>query len=213
MSARLKDAARRVLKTLPPFVRRAIEAGAAEVGFPNLAPKTAEAACRTLGSDRFHDHLRDLCDAVNAEDDVGKRFRPLLDRVVIRRDEPDHITAGGIVIPDVVRGKKNAQRGIVVAVGPGLARPADAKLASELNRLRADFWPVVPWGFLAEGKEGRLWDLLVQAEKALENPRPIPLKPGDAVYMAEWTGTEIEVDGEKLLLVREDDIIAVEEAS
>lgn len=138
-----------------------------------------------------------------------KRFRPLLDRVVVRRDDAPSLTAGGLHIPDVVRGKKNAQRGVVVAVGPGLVRPADEKLAAACHRA----WERFNQLGVSDADAVLIGDALADAEAALRNPRPIPLKPGDVVYMAEWTGTEIEVDGEKLLLVREDDLIAVEDAS
>ena len=139
----------------------------------------------------------------------GKRFRPLLDRVVVKRDAAPSVTAGGLHIPEVVQGKKNAQRGVVVAVGPGLVRPADEKLASSCRRA----WERFNQLSVADADAVLIGDALAEAAASLRNPRPIPLKPGDVVYMAEWTGTEVEIDGEKLLLVREDDLIAVEDAS
>lgn len=139
----------------------------------------------------------------------GKRFRPLLDRVLVRRDEAPRTTAGGLHIPDAVRAKKNAQRGVVVAVGPGLVRPADEKLAARCREAYQVAGHVD--GDLTREDAAFLEDVLLGAGRALENPRPIPVAPGDVVWMAEWTGTEVEVGGEKLLLVREDDLLAVGE--
>ncbi|PDT87855.1 co-chaperone GroES [Bradyrhizobium sp. Y36] len=92
------------------------------------------------------------------------RFRPLHDRVVIRRLKADETTAGGIIIPDTA--KEKPQHGEVVAVGPG-------------------------------GRD--------EVGKVL----PIDLKVGDSVLFGKWSGTEINIDGQELLILKESDILGV----
>ena len=95
------------------------------------------------------------------------KFRPLLDRVVIRRIEEEKKTAGGLIIPDTA--KEKPSQGIVVAIGPG-----------------------------GRDDEGR--------------PVTMTLKEGDRVLFGKWSGTEIKLDGEELLIMREADILGVIEA-
>ena len=92
------------------------------------------------------------------------RLRPLRDRVLIRRVEPEAKTAGGIFIPDNVQEKP--LQGDVVAVGPG-----------------------------ARDKDGALI--------------PLDVKPGDRVLFGKWSGTEIKLDGEELMIMSEADIMGV----
>ena len=92
------------------------------------------------------------------------KFRPLHDRVVIRRIEGEDKTKGGILIPDTV--KEKPQEGEVVAVGPG-ARDESGKLI------------------------------------ALE------VKAGDRVLFGKWSGSEVKIDGEDLLIMKETDILGV----
>ena len=94
------------------------------------------------------------------------KFRPLHDRIVIRRIEGDDKTKGGIIIPDTA--KEKPQEGEVVAVGPG-ARDEAGKLV------------------------------------------PIDVKAGDRVLFGKWSGTEVKIDGEELMIMSEDDILAVVE--
>jgi chaperonin GroES len=94
------------------------------------------------------------------------RFRPLHDRVVVRRVTSDEKTAGGIIIPDTA--KEKPQEGEVLAVGPG-------------------------------GRD--------EAGKLI----PIDLKVGDRVLFAKWSGTEVKLDGEELLIMKESDILGVME--
>ena len=91
-------------------------------------------------------------------------FRPLQDRVLIRRIEQDEKTAGGIIIPDTA--KEKPMEGEVVAVGPG-----------------------------ARGEDGAL--------------HPLDVKAGDRVLFGKWSGTEIKLDGEELLIMKESDIMGV----
>jgi len=91
-------------------------------------------------------------------------FRPLHDRVVVRRIEADEKTAGGIIIPDTA--KEKPQEGEVVAVGPG-----------------------------ARDDSGKLVELSVSA--------------GDRILFGKWSGTEVKVDGEDLLIMKESDILGV----
>jgi chaperonin GroES len=93
-------------------------------------------------------------------------FRPLHDRVVVRRVGAEEKTAGGIIIPDTAQEKP--QEGEVVAVGPG----------------------------------GRTED-----GKAL----PMAVKAGDRVLFGKWSGTEVKIDGEDLLIMKETDIMGVVE--
>ena len=92
------------------------------------------------------------------------KFRPLHDRVVVRRLEEDERTKGGIIIPDTA--KEKPQQGEVVAVGPG-----------------------------AVDEKGKL--------------QPLDVKPGDRVLFGKWSGTEVKIDGEELLIMKESDILGV----
>jgi len=91
-------------------------------------------------------------------------FRPLHDRVVVRRIEADEKTAGGIIIPDTA--KEKPQEGEVVSVGPG-----------------------------SRDESGKLVELSV--------------KTGDRVLFGKWSGTEVKVAGEDLLIMKESDILGV----
>ena len=94
-------------------------------------------------------------------------FRPLHDRVLVRRIDADEKTAGGIIIPDTA--KEKPQRGEVIAVGAG-TRTEDGKLT------------------------------------------PLDVKVGDEVLFGKWSGTEVKIDGEDLLIMKESDILGVVEA-
>jgi chaperonin GroES len=98
------------------------------------------------------------------EETSPMKFRPLHDRVVIRRLEGEEKTKGGIIIPDTV--KEKPQEGEVIAVGPG-ARDEGGKLV------------------------------------------PLELKAGDRVLFGKWSGTEVKVDGQDLLIMKESDIMGV----
>lgn len=91
-------------------------------------------------------------------------FRPLHDRVVVRRVEEETMTKGGIIIPDTA--KEKPQQGEVIAVGPG-ARDESGKLI------------------------------------------PLDVKPGDRVLFGKWSGTEIKINGEEVLIMKESDILGV----
>jgi chaperonin GroES len=95
------------------------------------------------------------------------KFRPLHDRVVVRRIDAEEKTAGGIIIPDTA--KEKPQEGEIVAVGPG-----------------------------ARNEKGELIAL--------------DLKAGDRVLFGKWSGTEVKLDGEELLIMKESDIMGVIEA-
>ena len=96
------------------------------------------------------------------------KFRPLHDRVVIRRLEGEERTKAGIIIPDTA--KEKPQEGEVVAVGPGVRDEA-----------------------------GKLI--------------PIDLKAGDRVLFGKWSGTEVKIDGEELLIMKESDVMGVLEGA
>ena len=95
-------------------------------------------------------------------------FRPLHDRVLIRRVEAEEKTTGGIIIPDTAREKP--MEGEVVAVGPG-----------------------------ARGEDGKL--------------QPLDVKAGDRVLFGKWSGTEVKLDGEELIIMKESDLMGIIEAS
>jgi chaperonin GroES len=92
------------------------------------------------------------------------RFRPLHDRVVVRRITAEEKTKGGIIIPDTAQEKPS--QGEIIAVGPG-------------------------------GRD--------EAGKLI----PIDLKTGDKVLFGKWSGTEVKIDGEELLIMKESDIMGV----
>lgn len=96
------------------------------------------------------------------------KFRPLHDRVVVKRLEEDGKSAGGIIIPDTA--KEKPMRGEVVAVGPGVR--------DESGRLNAP-----------------------------------DVKAGDTVLFGKWTGTEVKIDGDDLLIMKESDILGVIEGT
>ena len=96
------------------------------------------------------------------------KFRPLHDRVVIRRIEGEEKTKGGIIIPDTA--KEKPQEGEVIAVGPG-ARDENGKVV------------------------------------------PLDLKAGDRVLFGKWSGSEVKIDDEDLLIMKEFDIMGVIEGA
>ena len=91
-------------------------------------------------------------------------FRPLHDRVLVRRVEADEKTAGGIIIPDTA--KEKPQEGEVVAAGTGV-KAEDGKVT------------------------------------------PLDVKAGDRILFGKWSGTEVKVNGEDLLIMKESDILGV----
>jgi len=92
------------------------------------------------------------------------KFRPLQDRVLIRRIESDEKTAGGIIIPDTA--KEKPQEGEVVSVGPG-----------------------------SRDESGKI--------------HPLDVKAGDRVLFGKWSGSEIKLDNEELIIMKESDILGV----
>jgi chaperonin GroES len=91
-------------------------------------------------------------------------FRPLHDRVLVRRIDAEEKTAGGIIIPDTA--KEKPQQGEIIAAGPG-----------------------------ARNEQGQLV--------------PLDVKVGDRVLFGKWSGTEVKIDGEELLIMKESDIMGV----
>jgi chaperonin GroES len=95
-------------------------------------------------------------------------FRPLGDRVLVRRVEEEAKTKGGIIIPDTA--KEKPQEGEVIAVGPG-----------------------------ARDESGKI--------------HPLDVKSGDRILFGKWSGTEVKLDGEDLLIMKESDILGVLDAT
>ena len=91
-------------------------------------------------------------------------FRPMHDRVLVRRMDEDSKTAGGIIIPDSAQEKPS--QGVIVAVGSGL-RTEDGKIT------------------------------------------PLDVKPKDKVLFGKWSGNEVTIDGEELLIMKESDILGI----
>ena len=91
-------------------------------------------------------------------------FRPLHDRIVVRRTEAEEKSAGGIIIPDTA--KEKPQEGEVIAVGPG-----------------------------ARDESGKV--------------NPLDVQVGDRILFGKWSGTEVRLDGEDLLIMKESDIMGV----
>ncbi|MEG4642963.1 chaperonin GroES [Paracoccus pantotrophus] len=94
-------------------------------------------------------------------------FRPLHDRILVRRIDAEEKTAGGLIIPDSA--KEKPQEGEVLAAGPG-----------------------------ARSENGTL--------------TPLDVKPGDRILFGKWSGTEIRLDGEDLVIMKESDVLGVIEA-
>ena len=92
------------------------------------------------------------------------KFRPLLDRVVVKRIEAEEKSAGGIIIPDTA--KEKSSQGEVIAVGSG-------------------------------GRD--------EAGKLI----PVDVKVGDRVLFGKWSGTEVKIDGQELLIIKESDIMGI----
>jgi chaperonin GroES len=92
------------------------------------------------------------------------KFKPLHDRVLVRRIEQEEKTKGGIIIPDTA--KEKPQEGEIIAAGPG-ARKDDGNLV------------------------------------------PLDVKAGDRVLFGKWSGTEVKIDGEDLLIMKESDILGI----
>ena len=91
-------------------------------------------------------------------------FRPLHDRVLVRRTEAEEKTAGGIIIPDTA--KEKPQEGVVVSAGTG-----------------------------ARNEQGAV--------------HPLEVKAGDKILFGKWSGTEVKVDGEDLIIMKESDILGI----
>ncbi len=96
------------------------------------------------------------------------KFRPLHDRVVVRRLDAEEKTAGGIIIPDTA--KEKPMEGEVIAAGPG-----------------------------ARNEQGQLV--------------PLDVKAGDRILFGKWSGTEVKIEGEELLIMKESDIMGVIEGT
>ena len=92
------------------------------------------------------------------------KFRPLHDRIVVRRVTAEEKTLGGIIIPDTA--KEKPMEGEVVAVGPG-----------------------------ARDEQGQV--------------QPLDVKAGDRVLFGKWSGTEVRIDGEELLIMKESDVMGI----
>jgi len=91
-------------------------------------------------------------------------FRPLGDRVLVRRVKEEEKTKGGIIIPDTA--KEKPQEGEIVAVGPG-----------------------------ARDEQGKI--------------QPLDVKVGDRILFGKWSGTEVQISGEELLIMKESDVLGV----
>ncbi len=95
------------------------------------------------------------------------KFKPLHDRVLVKRIEQEEKTKGGIIIPDTA--KEKPQEGEIIAVGPG-SRDDDGKVV------------------------------------------PLDVKSGDRVLFGKWSGSEVKIDGEELLIMKESDLLGILEA-
>ncbi len=95
------------------------------------------------------------------------KFRPLHDRVLVKRIEQEEKTSGGIIIPDTA--KEKPMEGEIIAVGPG-ARKEDGEIA------------------------------------------PLDVKAGDRVLFGKWSGTEVKIDGQELLIMKESDVLGIIQA-
>ena len=108
------------------------------------------------------------CGHRDVPEETPMKFRPLHDRVVVRRVDAEEKTKGGIIIPDTA--KEKPQEGEIVAAGPG-ARDESGKLV------------------------------------------PLDVKAGDRILFGKWSGTEVKIDGEDLLIMKESDVMGVVEGT
>jgi co-chaperonin GroES (HSP10) len=152
-----------------------IEAAEAAVAANGMKSLTARDLAKQVGCSvgaiyNVFEDIDELVIAVNSRTlaRLDMKFRPLHDRVVVRRVESEEKTAGGIIIPDTA--KEKPQEGEIVAVGPG-ARDDAGKLIA------------------------------------------LDVKAGDRVLFGKWSGTEVKIDGEDLLIMKESDIMGVLELS
>ena len=119
---------------------------------------------RVLKVSNLRDSARDPRRDIVKERVKHMSFRPLHDRVLVRRVEAEEKTAGGIIIPDSA--KEKPQEGEVVAVGGG-AKAEDGKVT------------------------------------------PLDVKAGDKILFGKWSGTEVKINGEDLLIMKESDILGI----
>jgi chaperonin GroES len=96
------------------------------------------------------------------------KFRPLHDRVLVRRIEQEGKTAGGIIIPDTV--KEKPQEGEVISAGSGV-----------------------------RGEDGKI--------------HPLDVKAGDRILFGKWSGSEVKIDGEELIIMKESDVLGIIEGA
>src|SRR3954471_13455661 len=132
---------------------------------PFTAPESL--TCHAERLNRTHWHSRTAsANSVSYPIEKGEsmNFRPLHDRVLVRRVEADEKTAGGIIIPDTA--KEKPQEGEVVSVGTG-TRAEDGTIT------------------------------------------PLDVKAGDKILFGKWSGTEVKIDGEDLLIMKESDILGI----
>ena len=114
--------------------------------------------------------LRDILEPLSLpkvghiESEFLMKFRPLHDRVLVRRVEQEAKTTGGIIIPDTA--KEKPMEGEVIAVGAG-----------------------------ARGEDGKV--------------HPLDVKAGDRVLFGKWSGTEVKIDGEELMIMKESDVMGI----
>src|SRR5436190_19508123 len=109
----------------------------------------------------MRDKLNDFSEPLK---EIAMKFRPLQDRVVVRRIDAEAKTAGGIIIPDTAQEKPG--EGEILAVGPG-----------------------------ARSEDGQI--------------HPLDVKVGDRVLFGKWSGSEIKLDGEELMIMKESDLLGV----
>src|SRR6266567_1455921 len=107
-------------------------------------------------------------DARSGTGRFSMKFRPLHDRILVRRIEQEDKTSGGIIIPDTA--KEKPMEGEVISVGPG-----------------------------ARGEDGKV--------------HPLDVKAGDRILFGKWSGSEVKIDGEELIIMKESDILGIIEGS
>src|SRR5262245_47648731 len=136
----------------------------------NLPPPLARqnratyVAAKRFGGGNFANRFQQKASIFSVSQEDIMKFRPLHDRVVVKRIDAEEKTKGGIIIPDTA--KENPAQGEILAVGPG-GRDEAGKLT------------------------------------------PIDLKVGDRVLFGKWSGTEVKIDGQDLLIMKESDIMGV----
>ena len=131
------------------------------------------------------------------------KFRPLHDRVVVKRIDAEEKTKGGIIIPDTA--KEKPQEGKVVAVGPGRVAEDGKRIAPEVKKGGI----IIPDTAKEKPQEGKI--VATGKGKTTDEGKVLPMdvKPGDRVLYGKYSGSEIKIDDQEYLIMHQEDILGI----